>query len=129
MVLLQLNQDEEEGEYPVDGKDPNEAAEEKVNCTVRKAGMSGPDVHRDGGEDKPTDGKKYVDTAGPKVSEVEKMSLPRSGMCRDSEKGVNVNDQQGGNSTEDLDRIVPFHRQGPTTFKVSGFDSGVSFRM
>jgi hypothetical protein len=129
MVLLQLNQDEEEGEYPVDGKDSNEAAKEKVDCTVRKARMSGPDVHRDRGEDKSTDGKEYVDAASPKVSEVEEMSLVRSRMCRDSEEGVNVNEQQGGNSTEDLDRIVPFHRQRPTTFKVSGFDSGVSFRM
>ena len=47
MVLLQLNQDKEEGEYPVDGKDSNEAAKEKVDCTVRKARMSGPDVHSD----------------------------------------------------------------------------------
>src|ERR1700733_936207 len=103
MVLLQLNQDKEEGEYPVDGKDPNEAAKEKVDCTVRKAGMSGPDVHSDSGENKSTDGKKYVDAAGPKVSEVEKMSLVRGRMSRDSEEGGNVNDQQGGNSTENLD--------------------------
>ena len=129
MVLLQLNQDKEEGEYPVDGKDSNEAAKEKVDCTVRKAGMSGPNVHSDRGEDKSTDGKEYVDAASPKVCEVEKMSLARSRMWRDSEEGVNVNDQQGGNGTADLDRVVPFHRQGPTTFKVSDFDSGVSFRM
>jgi hypothetical protein len=86
MVLLQLNQDEEEGEYPVDRKDPNEAAKKKVDCAMRKAGMSGPDVHCDSGEDKSTDGEEYVDATGPKVGEVEKVSLAQSRMCRDDEE-------------------------------------------
>ena len=127
--MLQLNQDKEEREYPVDGEDPNEAAKKKVDCTVRKAGMSGPDVHRDCGEDESTDGEEYVDATGSKVGEVKEMSLTRGCMRRDREEGMNVNDQQGRNSTENLDRVVPFHRQSPTTFKVSGFDSECFFRM
>jgi len=109
-VLLDPDEDEEQGEDPVDGEDTDEAANEKVECPIGALGLRGPRLHGDGGENEAADGKENIDAAGSEAGDVVEVDLPRDRVEADGEDAMEMDDQKCGNRAKDLNGFVLLHR-------------------